>query len=70
MSRDLKYKLIGLLLMVFGLILIAYLIFSAKKSIAISAIAGILFGIGFPFFRKGEAHIDHLKKLYTLKKKN
>ncbi len=58
MKKDTKNKTIGILLILLGLSLIAYLIISTKKSIVLSAIAGLLFGIGYKTMRLGNNEKD------------
>lgn len=51
MTKDVRNKIIGLLLILSGLSLIVYLIVNTRKSIVLSAVAGLLFGIGYKTMR-------------------
>ena len=51
MTKDTRNKIIGILLILLGISLFAYLIISTKKSIILSAVAGLLFGIGYKTMR-------------------
>ena len=51
MTNDKKNKIIGFTIIFAGMILFGYIIFSKHKSIILSGIAGLLFGMGIKTLR-------------------
>lgn len=70
MTRDKKIRTIGAIIMFLSVIIMGYVMFIMKKSVAFSAISGLLMGMGLVLFTKGESIVDKFKKKRSSQKTN
>ena len=70
MTRDKKVRIIGAIIMFISLVIMGYVMFIMKKSVAFSAISGLLMGMGLVLFTKGESIVDKFKKKQSSQKTN
>ena len=70
MTRDKKVRIIGAIIMFISLVIMGYVMFVLKKSVAFSAISGLLMGMGLVLFTKGESIIEKFKKKQSSQKMN
>ncbi|HKI46235.1 MAG TPA: hypothetical protein VKA08_12965 [Balneolales bacterium] len=68
MTRDLKIRIIGVIITLVSVSIMGYVVFTMKKSIAFSAVAGLLLGMGLVLVRKGEAIVERFKQANSSKK--
>ena len=70
MTRDKKIRIIGAIIMLLSFFILGYVMFTMKKSVAFSAISGLLLGMGLVLVTKGESIVERFKKKQSSQKRN